>query len=434
MKKVTAFIPKFGKLKNFWRVLLIFFLSFFISQFSFASEVERFLNDRYPHLEKFYQERHQHPELSKQESETSQKLAEELRALGFQVTEKVGGFGVVAVLKNGEGPVGLIRTDMDALPIQEATVLPYKSLVPSIMHACGHDVHMSVFLGTAYLLTQLKGEWRGTLVMIGQPAEEVGAGSRAMIEAGLFKKFPKPDYALALHVMDFLPAGIVGFTKGYALANVDSVDITVYGKGGHGAKPHTTIDPIVLSSQIVLALQTLVSREIDPIQSAVVTVGSIHGGTKHNIIPNEVHLQLTVRSYEESVRQHLKEGTKRIAENLAAMAKAPKPKVEFSEGTPALYNDPRLVDTMGAVFEEVFGKEKVKELPKGMWGEDFSRYGLEGNIPIVMFGLGAQPKDKTKWGTAHSPTFAPDFEPTLKTGVVAMTKAFLKLQSKFPLP
>jgi hippurate hydrolase len=265
-------------------------------------------------------------------------------------------------------------------------------------------------------------------VVIAQPAEEVGEGAKAMIDAGFFKKFPRPDYALATHVAGRTPVGTLKYHKGYSLANVDYVDITVFGKGGHGAIPHTTVDPIVVASQIVLALQTLVSRETDPLDPAVVTVGAFSGGSKHNIIPEEVHLQITVRSFEEAVRAHLKEGIKRIAENISASARAPRPMVAFLEGVPSLYNDPALADELLPVFEDVVGKENVAESKKEMYGEDFSYFGYKTGIPIFMFWTGSKPKSSKMAEAMHSPRFAPEFEGTFRTGVAAMSGAVLKMQ------
>jgi len=279
-----------------------------------ASPVLAPLPTIYPELEALYMDLHRNPELSLHEEKTSAKMAGRLRALGYEVTEKVGGFGVVAVLKNGKGPTVLIRADMDALPLEERTGLPYASTVRAkndagvevpVMHACGHDVHMTSLIGAATLLARAKDRWRGTLVLVAQPAEEGGGGAKSMLEDGLLTRFPKPDYAIALHDLPLLPAGKLGVTSGYALANVDSVDITVYGRGGHGSRPESTVDPIVIAARTVLALQTIVARENSPFDPAVVTVGSIHGGTKHNIIPDEVKLQLTVRSYKEAVRDRL---------------------------------------------------------------------------------------------------------------------------------
>jgi amidohydrolase len=399
-----------------------------------------------PSLVALYKHLHSHPELSLREAQTSARLAKELREAGFEVSEKVGGYGIVGVLKNGDGPTVMIRTDMDALPVVEQTGLPYASKVRTrdknenevgVMHACGHDLHMAAWTGTARVLAGMKGKWHGTLVFIGQPAEEIGAGARLMLEAGLFKKFPKPDYALALHCAANLPHGSVAYTEGLAMANVDSVDIVVHGKSGHGAAPHTTIDPIVLAARIVLDLQTLVSRETNPTDPAVVTVGSIHGGSKHNIIPNDVHMQLTVRSTKDSVRQHLLDGIKRIAEAAAKGAGAPPPDVTIrpEEFTPALFNDPKLTRKTVVLFKDVLGSDKVIARPPMMGGEDFSRYG-RARVPICLFWLGTiDPKRVAEAESAkgkplpslHSDRFAPVPEPTIKTGVLTMSLAVLNL-------
>jgi amidohydrolase len=400
-------------------------------------------------LESLYKHLHSHPELSLHEAATSARLARELKEIGFDVTERVGGYGLVGVLKNGDGPTVMVRTDMDALPVIERTGLPYASKVRTrdknenevgVMHACGHDMHMTVWTGTARVLANMKDRWKGTLVFIGQPAEEVGAGARMMLEAGLFKKFPRPDYAFALHCAANLPHGTVAYTEGLAMANVDSVDIIVHGKGGHGAAPHTTIDPVVLAARIVLDLQTLVSREINPVDPAVVTVGSIHGGSKHNIIPSEVRMQLTVRSTKDAVRQHLLDGIRRLAEAAAKGAGAPPPEVKVNpvEFTPALHNDPELTSKTVAVFKSVLGADKVVPRPPMMGGEDFSRYG-RAKVPICLFWLGTiDPKrvaesesDQAKpLPSLHSDLFAPVPEPTIKTGVLAMSLAVLNVLGK----
>jgi hippurate hydrolase len=414
-----------------------------------AAEVKKRIGEQYDSLEALYKHLHSHPELSLHEVQTAGRLAKELRELGFEVTEKVGGTGVVGVLKNGPGPTVLVRTDMDALPVVEKTGLPYASKVHvrdkndnevGVMHACGHDMHMTVWTGTARVLAGMKDRWSGTLVFIGQPAEEVGSGARLMLEDGLFKKFPRPDYCLALHCNAQGPYGTIAFTEGLALANVDSVDITVKGKGGHGAAPHTTVDPIVLAARIVLDLQTLVSRETNPTDPAVVTVGSIHGGSKHNIIPSEVKLQLTVRSTKDTVRKHLLDGIKRVAEAAAAGANAPPPEVTIhpEEFTPALLNDAKLTRQTVAVLRGALGEDKVQERPPVLGGEDFSRYGREG-VPIFMFWLGTIAPDRVaaseKEGAAplpslHSDLYHPVPEPSIRTGVLAMSLAVLNLVGK----
>jgi hippurate hydrolase len=397
-----------------------------------------------------YKHLHSHPELSLREVRTAARLAAELKKLGFKVTEKVGGYGVVGVLENRKGPTVLVRTDMDALPVTERTGLSYASKVRvrdkndrevGVMHACGHDMHMTCAIGVARVLAALKKDWKGTLIVICQPAEEIGTGARLMIDAGLFKKFPKPDYCLALHCDGNRPHGTVGYTEGQALANVDSVDILVKGKGGHGAAPHTTVDPVVLAARIVLDLQTLVSRETNPTDPAVITVGSIHGGTKHNIIPDEVRMQLTVRSTKDKVRKHLLAGIKRVAEGCAKAANAPAPvvKVDETEYTPALRNDPRLTRRIAGVLRGVLGADKVTARPAVMGGEDFSRYGIHGKMPIFLFWLGTVPPERVaaaaKEGgkplpSLHSDRYYPVPEPSLETGVLAMSMAVLDLLGK----
>jgi amidohydrolase len=401
----------------------------------------------YPDLEKLYLDLHQTPELSRHEEKTAAKLAARFRQLGYEVTEKVGGTGVVAVLKNGKGPTVLIREDMDALPVEERTGLAYASKVTTtddsgatvhVMHACGHDVHMTSLIGAATLLMQAKDRWRGTVVLIGQPAEERGAGALGMLKDGLFTRFPKPDFVIGLHDSAILPAGKIAWTSGFACANVDSVDVTIFGRGGHGAYPHTTVDPIVIAARVVLALQTLVARETNPLDPAVVTVGSFHGGSKHNIIPDEAKLQITVRSYKDDVRKHLLAGIERIAKAEAAAAGAPKPPtVEVSEGTPAMYNDPALVTRVIGSFERTFGKDNVVSTEPVMGGEDFSEFGRAG-VPSFQFSLGAvepakfeaSKKNGTPLPSLHSSEFAPNREITLRMGAASLTVAALELLGK----
>ncbi len=331
-----------------------------------------------PSLQALYRELHRAPELSNHEAKTAERMAAELRAAGAEVTTGVGGHGVVGVLRNGAGKTLLLRTDLDALPVLEDTGLPYASRVTAhddegqvvpVMHACGHDVHMTAWIGAARLLGANKSRWRGTIVFVAQPAEERGTGAARMLAAGLYKRFPRPDHALALHVSAELPAGSVGLTAGYALASVDSVDVTIHGRGGHGAYPHKAIDPVVLAARFVLAVQTLVSRENNPLDPAVVTVGSIHGGSKHNVIPDEVRLKLTVRSYEDRVRRALLAGIRRIAEAEAMAAGAPrKPEVVVSESTPSTLNDPTLTERASAVLARTLGKDRVHRPPPVMGG------------------------------------------------------------------
>ena len=400
-----------------------------------------------PQAEALYLDLHQHPELSFHEQRTAATLADGLRKLGFDVTTGVGKLGVVGVLKNGAGPTVMLRTELDALPVKEQTGLPYASHVTThndagvevpVAHACGHDIHMSAWMGTATLLSKARDRWRGTLVLIGQPAEETVGGASGMLADGLFTRFPKPDYVIAIHDESELPAGMVGYTPGYSHANVNSVDITIYGKGGHGAMPQTTVDPIVIAARTVLALQTIVSREIGPGDPAVITVGSIHGGTKHNIIPDSVHLQLTVRSYKPETRKHLLAAIERIAKAESEAGGAPKPPlVEFSDASDSVYNDPKLTEREVAVLERRLGKDNVVEMPPKMVSEDFSEYGKAG-VPIVMFFVGAVDPAKYKEARAsgtplpslHSSQFAPDLKPTLETAMEAEAAVMLDLLGK----
>lgn len=404
----------------------------------------------YGSLDALYKDLHANPEVSYMEERTAGVVARELRAAGFDVTEKIGGHGVVGVLKNGAGPTLLIRTDLDALPMQEETGLPYASKarvkdvtgkeVPA-MHGCGHDIHMTAFIGTARMLAAMKTRWAGTVVMAGQPAEERGAGARAMLTAGLYRRFARPDFAIALHDSATLPAGTIGTVEGFAMANVDFVDITVRGIGGHGAYPHTTKDPIVLASRLVLAFQTIVSRETRPIDPAVVTVGSIQGGTKHNIIPDEVKLQLTLRSYSDEVRKHTIEAIRRICRGEAIAAGLPDDRMPLvtvleAEATPATYNDPELTRRLRSAFTRWVGETKVMSIEPEMGGEDFSEFGRTvEKVPICLFRIGAVAPEKIvesrRTGVAlpslHSSKFAPLPEPTIKTGVTALTAAAFEL-------
>jgi hippurate hydrolase len=413
------------------------------------AEVDKKINGEIQDLVALYQHIHSHPELSLMEVNTAKRLAEEMRKAGYEVTEKVGGNGIVAVLKNGPGPVVLIRTDMDALPIIEQTGVPYASKVKvknrdgvevGVMHACGHDIHMASWVGTARVLAAMKDKWSGTVVFIGQPAEEIVAGAKQMLDAGLYKKFPKPDYALALHSDPLNAAGTLGFSEGLALANADTVDIIVKGKGAHGAAPHLSIDPIVLSARIILDLQTIVSRESDPRDPVVVTVGSIHGGTKHNIIPNEVKLQLTVRTTTNATRDRVLKAIDRIAKAAAVGANAPPPvvKVSLDQFTPATYNDLALSQKCGTVFREILGAENVRLRKPVMGAEDFSRF-AEGKTPIFMYFIGTVSKEKynaaqkpgaTPLPGMHTDAYAPLPEPSIRTGVRTMSLAAMNLMPK----
>ena len=413
-----------------------------------------------PRLLETYKYLHLHPEISYQEEKTAALLAQRLRILGFEVTERFGkyaepsrtSYGIVGVMKNGNGPTVLVRTDLDGLPVEEKTGLPYSSTMKtkddadrevSVMHACGHDIHMTSFLGAAAILSELKNQWRGTVVMIGQPCEERSAGARAMLNGGLYTKFPRPDYVLALHDNATMAAGTVGVCEGYALASVTSVDITVRGVGGHGAYPHTTKDPVVLAAQMVLALQTIVSRENSPLDPAVVTVGSIHGGTKRNIIPDEVRLQITVRAYKEDVRQRILASIGRIAGGIATAAGVPSDRMPIirtdeSEFAASTYNNPEFTRSVARSFNSALGKEHVMNVDPVMGGEDFGYFSLEDKIPLCIFWLGAiEPariaqsvKDGIPLPSLHSSQFAPDPEPTIRTGMKATASAVMDLLKK----
>ncbi|WP_282949585.1 MULTISPECIES: amidohydrolase [unclassified Sphingopyxis] len=419
-----------------------------------AQELAPEVQKQMPSLMEIYRDLHANPELSFMEVRSAGILAAEARKLGYKVTEKVGGTGVVAVLENGPGPVVLVRADMDALPVIEQTGLPGASKVrvttkegveTGVMHACGHDTHMTAWIGAARLMAANKDKWSGTLVMIGQPAEERGAGARMMLADGLYTRFPRPQYALAFHDAAQFPAGMIGYTPGYALANVDSVDILVKGLGGHGAYPQATKDPIVLASRIVTTLQTLVSREISPLDSAVVTVGSFHGGAKHNIIPDEARLQLTVRSYTDEVRAKLLDGIARIAKGEAIAAGMPEDKmpvvtVEKDEFTPAMFNTVDFTNEMAGFLKTRFGEKRVMQLPPVMGGEDFSRFSREENkdIKSLIIWVGGVPqaeydaakKEGRTLPSLHSPFWAPDAPVVISTATEALTAMAMKLMPK----
>lgn len=390
----------------------------------------------FPQSKALYLDLHRHPELSLHEQQTAAKLAAGLRGLGYTVTTGVGQTGVVGILKNGDGPVVMLRTELDALPVEEKTGLPYASTVRTkddngadvgVMHACGHDIHMASWMGTARIMASTRMRWRGTLMLIGQPAEESGGGAKAMLADGLFTRFPRPDYAVAVHDDARDPAGIIGYHSGPILSNVNSVKITIFGRGGHGARPESTVDPIVIAARTVLALQTIVSRETSPFDPAVVTVGSIHGGTRPNIIPTEVKLELTVRSLNDGVRKHLLSAIDRIAKAEAAAAGAPRePLVEISEGGYALVNDPAVTQRVAAALVRELGSQQVIDTPPEMASEDFSEFQRAG-VPTLMLRVGAVERSKydaaLKSGDAlpslHSALFAPDLEPTIKAAVAA---------------
>jgi len=394
------------------------------------------LESAYPDAHTLYLDLHQNPELSSHETQTAAKLAAHLRSAGYDVTEHVGGTGVVAILKNGPGPTIMLRTELDALPVEEKTGLPYASKVHAkddaghdvpVMHACGHDLHMAALLGTAEIMARSKDTWHGTLMLIGQPAEETIAGAEGMIRDGLFTRFPKPDVAVALHVGNTLPAGMASITPGIYNTNADSLHITIYGKGGHGALPQTTIDPIVIAARTILSLQTIVSREVKPGEMAVVTVGYIHAGTKNNIIPDQAEMGLTVRTYKPEVRKQVLAAITRITKEESEAGRAPqKPLIERYEGTDLVYNNPALAERLRAPLEAALGKDKVVTAEPIAPSEDFS-YFVEQGVPGFYFSLGGADPEKfaqakaagTELPSNHSPLFAPDVDPALRAGIVA---------------
>ncbi len=441
--------------------LSIFAVFFAISVLAEPPSVEKIAENELPSLLAIYKDIHSHPELSAHEEHTSALIAKQLRAAGCAVTEHFGiynkpelkGYGVIGIMKNGDGPTVLVRTDMDALPVEEETGLPYASKITTkndegkdvhVMHACGHDAHIAAFIGTARALAKLKDQWHGTIMFVAQPAEETGNGARALLKDGLYTRFGKPNFALGFHDKADLETGHIGVTEGYTYANVDSVDITVRGVGGHGAYPHKTKDPIVLSAEIINALQTIASRENNPLDPIVVTVGSIHGGTKHNIIPDEVKMQLTVRTYKADVRERVLAAIDRIAKGCATAAglppeRAPIMTLRKDEFCPATYNNPELTKRLVAVWKKSLGNEDVEIVDPTMGGEDFSEYSLpDHSIPAVDFHIGAvdpvkiadSKKNGTPLPSLHSSKFAPVPEPTIRIGIIGMTSAVLELMKK----
>jgi amidohydrolase len=419
------------------------------------------LDQELPSLVSTYKSLHAAPELSHHEDKTAALLANALRGFGYDVTEHVGkypnpqwqGHGIVAVMKNGTGPTVLVRADMDALPVEEQTGLPYASHLHTkndagvdvgVMHACGHDIHVTSLIGTAKMLSEMKEQWHGTLVLIGQPSEETIDGAKSMLADGLYSRIPKPDYALALHDSSELETGKVGYTPGYALASSTSVDVTIRGRGAHGSRPEASKDPIVLAAEFIMAIQTIVSRENSPFDPAVVTVGAIHGGTKYNIIPDDVHLQLTIRTYKEEVRQHILASLDRIAKGVALAGgvpedRAPIVKASDTEVTPAMYNDPALTQREVSALKRGLGADNIVERAPVMGSEDFGQFGLEGHkIPTFMFMVGAIDTDRIAKSqrtgvplpSLHSALFWPVPEPTIRTGVKAMTVAVIELMKK----
>lgn len=413
------------------------FLFLLIASIAYAqTPTSKEVTSVYPDAHKLYLDIHEHPELSGHETETAAKLATALRSAGYEVTEHVGNTGIVALLKNGAGPTIMLRTELDALPVEEKTGLSYASKVHEkddsgrdvpVMHACGHDLHMAALLGTAEIMARSKDSWHGTLMLIGQPAEETIGGAEGMIKAGLFTRFPKPDVAVALHVGNDLPAGMASITPGVYNTNSDSVKITIYGKGGHGAMPQTTVDPVVIAARIILTLQTIVSREVKPGEMAVVTVGYVRAGTKNNIIPDQAEMGLTIRTFKQDVRKHILDAIARIAKAEAEAGAAPRePLVEHYEGTDLVYNNPALAEHLRAPLEAALGKSNVVTAEPIAPSEDFS-YFVEQGVPGFYFSLGGADPQKfadakatgNRLPSNHSPFFAPDVDPALHAGIAA---------------
>lgn len=438
-------------MKNYYFFYLFLFMTFptFAQKKSLNDRIISVIDQVTDQYNSIYVDLHQNPELSLLEFKTAEKMASNLESLGFEVHTNFGGTGVVGIFRNGKGKVIMLRTDMDALPVKETTGLPYASSLISkdasgnevpVMHACGHDLHMTVWLGVLNTLVTLKSEWKGTIVAIAQAAEELSAGAIAMINDGLFRKFPVPDYALAYHVSSLLPAGTIGYNPGSVMAGVNSVNLKIFGSGGHGAMPHTTIDPVVLAARVILDLQTIVSREIDPVKPAVVTVGAIHGGVKNNIIPDEVELLLTFRFFDDEVHEQIKEAIIRISRGLAASAGLPEekmPQVTFPESyNLPVANNSELVNVTVKSMRDILGQDKVVQVDPVMTAEDFNKYGrTEEKIPIALFWMGgvkeelyrAHLEDGKFLPPLHNPSFAPDFKNSFRGGVAAMSKAMIDL-------
>jgi hippurate hydrolase len=425
----------------------------FIASSATAQNLDQMIDREMPSLLTTYKQLHAAPELSMQEKNSSALVASRLKELGYEVTYPVGQYtepgatcyGVVAIMRNGSGPTLLVRSDMDALPVQEQTGLPYASTVRAksqtgddvpVMHACGHDIHMTSLMGTAKMLAQMRSQWHGTLMLIGQPAEEVVKGADGMLRDHLYERFPKPDYAIAFHDNASLPAGQVGYTPGYLMASADSINVTIRGLGGHGASPQSTKDPVVMAAQFINALQTIVSREDSPLDPVVVTVGSIHGGTKRNIIPDEVQLLMTVRTYKPEVRKRVVASIERIARGIAMSAGVPEdrmPVVELlaGESVDSTYNDPALTERIASALTKGMGAANVIRIDPLMVSEDFGRFGVDRKIPICMLNVGAVDPAKIASGqrlpSLHSSGFAPLPDPTLRGAIKAMTLAVLEL-------
>lgn len=427
----------------FFLCLALLMLSSSTTDPALPDRIDEIIENDIDFLVEFYKHRHQHPEISLEEKETAAELAEELRSIGFEVTEGVGGYGIVGMLRNGEGPQILYRTDMDALPMYEKTDLDYASeteieysgVRTGTMHSCGHDMHMTTWLGTARAMVQMKDQWSGTLMMIGQPAEEIGAGARMMLDAGLYDRFGVPDYGVGLHCNPEIQAGQIGIGKGFTMANTESVDILVKGIGAHGASPHMSIDPVVIASMIVMDIQTIVSRNLKPIEAAVITVGAIQGGVKHNIIPDEVLLKLTIRTYKDEVKQMVHRRLEEISRGVAIAAGLPEdrmPVITFPEhSTPANYNNPELVDQIVASASKAIGGANVIDAEPQMVGEDFSMYGsTDDNVPTVLFWLGTISESRMAEGNLpglHSPFYFPAPAATIEAGVKVTSQSLVDL-------
>jgi hippurate hydrolase len=429
--------------------LLLFLIAEVCAQSSVANQygakVSQLVNSMYPKLEDVYKDIHAHPELGFQETRTAAKLTAEMSAMGFQVTEKVGKTGVVAIFRNGPGPTVLVRTELDALPVEEKTGLPYASTVKStsfgretfVAHSCGHDIHMASWLGTARTLVALKDQWQGTLMFVAEPAEELHAGAKAMLADGLFKRFGKPNFAFALHTYP-APFGTVAYNVGPMTSNSDGLEITFKGRGGHGSAPDKTVDPIAIAAHFIVDVQTVVSREKNPMEFGVVTVGAMQAGTAGNVIPDSAVLRGTIRSYKPDVRAKLLDGVRRTAKAAAMMAGAPEPEVTLEEGSLAVVNSEQVVAATETVLQAAFGADNVKRVPPVTASDDFSAFVNEG-VPSMFFLIGVYPPERVaesmKPGgkplpSNHSPLFAPVPEPSIKTGVQAMSLAVLNVLTK----
>jgi len=407
---------------------------------SLKSAIAKSLESDYPKLDALYKDIHAHPELAFQEVKTAAKLAAEMRAVGFEVTERVGNTGLVAIYKNGDGPTIMVRTELDALPMEEKTGLTYASRDKTmwqgretfVAHSCGHDIHMASWVGTARILVGLKDQWRGTLMFIAQPAEEVGAGAMAMLREGLFTRFPKPDFGFALHATGAFAHGTVLYTVGASSSNYDGLTIKFRGRGGHGAMPQATIDPVMMAARFVVDVQSVISREKDPTEFGVVSIGTIHGGTAANIIPDDVELAGTIRSFKPEVRAKMLAGIERTARAVAAMSNAPEPLIMITEGTKAVINDASVVATAEKVLKVAFG-DKLRPIPPVTPSEDYSEF-ISSGVPSMFFRIGVHEPERVaaaregegqQLPANHSPQFAPVPKPTIETGVVAMTLAVL---------